>query len=243
MRSLIVADIHSNLEAFQAVLDDAQVQGGFDEIWSLGDIVGYGSDPNPCIELLLRYSQSSVAGNHDWAAIGKLSLDEFNLVAAEANQWTRTQLSPDSVGFLSGLPLRIEKYNFTMVHGSPVDPIWEYVLSLSTAWASFRHFDTSWCLVGHSHIPFICALLEDRCVFLDFPIGDPVEIKDHRLIINPGGVGQPRDGDPRASYAIFDSLEQSITRFRVEYDVATTHKKILDSGLPLYLAERLKYGK
>ena len=241
--TLIVADIHSNLEAFQAVLQDAEGHGGFQEIWVLGDIVGYGSDPGPCIELLRQYGHYSVAGNHDWAAVGKLSLEEFNPIAAEANRWTAQQLSLDQVEFLSNLPIRLEREGFTMVHGSPVDPLWEYILSLSTAWASFQHFQTRYCLVGHSHIPFMCRQLEDRCAFLEFPVGAFVELKNERFIINPGSVGQPRDGDPRASYAIYDSDRDAIVRFRVEYDIAAAQEKIRCHGLPEFLAERLAYGR
>ncbi len=243
MKALIVADIHSNLEAFQAVLHGAEEHGGFAEIWSLGDLVGYGPDPGPCIDLIQQYEHVSIAGNHDWAAVGKLSLEEFNPIAAKANRWTEKQLSQEHKDYLSNLPIRIERQEFTLVHGSPVDPLWEYILSLSTAWTSFQHFQSKWCLVGHSHIPFICGLLEDRCGFLEFPIGDFVEIDSHRLIINPGGVGQPRDGDPRASYAIYDSEKEAIVRLRAEYDVPVTQKKILNNGLPAFLAERLSYGK
>ena len=243
MRTLIVADIHSNLEAFQAVLQDAEYRGGFQEIWALGDIVGYGPDPGPCVDLLRQYEHHSVAGNHDWAAVGKLSLAEFNPIAAAANRWTAQQLSADQIKYLSALPLRLEREGFTIVHGSPIDPLWEYILSLSTAWASFQHFQTRRCLVGHSHIPFMCQQLEGRCAFTEFPVGANVELADERFIINPGSVGQPRDGDPRASYAIYDSDKTAVARFRVEYDIAATHKKIRCHGLPGFLAERLAYGK
>ncbi len=243
MKALIFADIHSNLEAFQSVLADAQEQGGFDEIWCLGDLVGYGADPGPCIDLLRQYEHFCIAGNHDWAAAGKLSLDEFNPLAARANLWTASQLSDEHKEYLANLPLRLEMQDFTLVHGSPVDPIWEYILSPSTAWTSFQHFRTKFCLVGHSHIPFMCALTEDRCIYVDFPIGTPVQLGELRLIVNPGSVGQPRDGDPRASYVIYDSAQNTLLRLRAEYAVKTTMVKILKAGLPPFLAERLSYGK
>ena len=243
MKALILADIHSNLEAFQSMLADAQARGGFDEIWCLGDVVGYGADPGPCIDLLRQHKHSCIAGNHDWASAGKLSLDEFNPIAAQANLWTASQLSDDHKQYLADLPLRLEMQDFTLVHGSPVDPIWEYIVSLSTAAISFQHFKTKYCLVGHSHIPFMCALLEDRCIYVDFPIGTPVHLGEHRLIINPGAVGQPRDGDPRASYVLYDSDKNTLLRLRAEYPVKTAMVKIVKAGLPPFLAERLSYGK
>ena len=243
MRVLIVSDIHSNLEAFQSVLSDAESRGGFDQVWSLGDLVGYGPDPGACIDLLRQYDSSSVAGNHDLAAVGKLSTEAFNAHAAEANHWTATQLTEEQAGYLGGLPLKIDVDEFTIVHGSPRDPIWEYVVSTATAVASFLHFDTNWCLVGHSHIPFICRPQEDGAAFLEFPLDTPFALGTDRLIINPGGVGQPRDGDPRASYAIFDSDAGAVFHYRVEYDIPKTQEKMRSHGLPEFLADRLSSGR
>ena len=243
MRSLIVSDIHSNLEALQAVLEDAWRRGGFDEVWSLGDLVGYGPDPGPCIELLRQYEHFAVAGNHDLASVGKLRLEEFNLYAAFANRWTSQQLSSKQVDFLANLPLRLEKSDFTIVHGSPRDPIWEYVVSIPSASASFRHFQTKRCLVGHSHIPFLCREVEGGCTFLEFPVDSFIKLGDERMIINPGGVGQPRDSDPRSSYAIYDSDYDAIAHHRVPYDITTTQEKMRQYGLPELLVERLSYGR
>ena len=243
MRALIVSDIHSNLEAFQSVIEDAEAHGGFDQIWSLGDLVGYGPDPAPCIDLLRRYDHRAVVGNHDLASIGRLSLDAFNPHAAEANRWTATQLSEDHLAYLGGLELKLELDEFTVVHGSPRDPIWEYVVSVDAAVASFFHFDTYQCLVGHSHIPFICRPAEEGAVFLDFPLDTPVSLGTDRLILNPGGVGQPRDGDPRASFAIYDSEAQAVVHRRVPYDIPVTQEKMRTHGLPEYLIERLDYGR
>ena len=243
MRILIVSDVHSNLEAFDSVIEDAGRLGGFSEIWSLGDLVGYGPDPVECVNLLNRYQHRSVAGNHDLASIGKLSLEAFNPHAAEANRWTATQISDVEVQALADLPLKLEIGDFTLVHGSPRDPIWEYVVSPAAAVASFLHFDTSWCLVGHSHIPFLCRPQENTAVFLQFPLDTPIALGDDRMIINPGSVGQPRDGDARASYAVYDTDASVIFHHRAEYDIAATQEKMTRLGLPEILIERLPNGR
>lgn len=243
MRVLIVSDVHSNLEAFQSVIDDAGRGKGFDQVWSLGDLVGYGPDPGECIDTIRRYDTRAVAGNHDLAATRKLSVESFNMYASKAALWTADRLTADQAAYLGGLPLKTELEDFTVVHGSPRDPIWEYVVTSAAAMASFLHFDTSRCLVGHSHIPFICRAQEDRAVFLDFPLDTPVSLGTDRLIINPGSVGQPRDGDPRASYAIYDSDEGAVYHYRAEYDIPKTQEKMSERGLPQYLADRLTYGR
>lgn len=243
MRALIVSDVHSNLEALGSVLRDAEERGGFDQVWSLGDLVGYGPEPGACIDLLRGYDCVAVAGNHDLASVGALSLEAFNSHAAAANRWTATQLTRDQADYLRGLPLKLELGEFTAVHGSPLDPIWEYVVSVSAAVTSFLHFDTSWCLVGHSHIPFLCRPVEESVVFMDFPLDTPVPLGADRVIVNPGGVGQPRDGDPRASYAIYDSGGRALVHHRVQYDIPATQRKMEERGLPRYLIERLAYGR
>ncbi len=243
LRTLIVSDIHSNLEALQSVIEDAENRGGFEQIWSLGDLVGYGPDPAACIDLLRRHNSTSVAGNHDLAAVGRLSLEAFNVYASAAVRWTTTQLTDDHVEYLRGLPLRFEEGDFTAVHGSPRDPVWEYVVSSASAKASFQHFETSRCLVGHSHLPFICRPQGNSAVFQEFPLDTPVPLKDDRVIINPGGVGQPRDGDPRASYAVFQSDTGAVSHHRAEYDIPSTQKKVEERGLPKYLSDRLPHGR
>ena len=243
MRALIVSDIHSNLEALESVLGDARSRGGFDQVWSLGDVVGYGPDPGPCIDLLLQHDLRAVAGNHDLAAIGRLSLEAFNPYAAAANRWTAGQLSAEQAEHLAGLELRLELDEFTVVHGSPRDPIWEYVVTVQAAVASFTHFDTYWCLVGHSHIPFVCRPSAQGAEFLQFPLDAPVTLDEQQVIINPGSVGQPRDGDPTASYAVYDSDASTVTHHRVEYDVAATQEKMRGHNLPQYLIDRLPLGR
>ncbi|MFQ5860820.1 MAG: metallophosphoesterase family protein, partial [Dehalococcoidia bacterium] len=161
MRALIVADIHSNLEAFQAVLEDAQSTGGFDEVWCLGDTVGYGPDPGPCIDLLRHHPHRAVAGNHDWGATGKIGIDDFNPYAAAACRWTAQQLTPEHQHYLLSLPETEQWGDFTLVHGSLRSPIWEYLVSPESALETFRLLKSRYCLVGHSHLPFICRELPE----------------------------------------------------------------------------------
>ena len=242
MKALILSDIHSNLEALESIIDDANGEGGFDELWALGDLVGYGPDPAACIDLLRQHDARCVAGNHDLAVSGRLGLEMFNEYAAAAARWTVGQLGKTDVEYLQGLPLRLEMHGFTAVHGSPRDPVWEYVVNSVAALAAFEDIGTPSCLVGHSHVPFICRLEGGAPAFRLATTG-PVQLGDGRAIINPGSVGQPRDGDPRASYAVYDSDAGTITHYRVEYDIVATQRKMRERGLPAYLAERLTYGR
>jgi len=241
MRYAVLADIHSNLEAFQAVLHDIDSRGGVEELWCLGDVVGYGPNPHECIELLRRYPHICVAGNHDWAAIGKLDTLQFNPEAAAACHWTAWQLSSEDDSYLSSLPLTITRNDFTLVHGSPREPIWEYLLEVESARANFDHFGTRFCLIGHSHRPMLFELDED-CRMLQLPDELPLGDSKRRLIVNCGSVGQPRDGDPRASYAILDTAAKELLHFRLTYDTDTTQAKMRVSDLPLRLINRLSVG-
>lgn len=239
----MLADIHANLAAFSAVLDDIERRGGVEEFWCLGDIVGYGPEPSQCIELLRKYKHICVAGNHDLAAIGKLDINSFNPDAAFACRWTAQQLSPEDIEYLNNLPLVIEKDDFTLVHGSPREPIWEYLISKGSAQENFAYFKTKFCLLGHSHIPFIFRQGEDgSCSFI--PLSDSIGqvLGSSRMIVNPGGVGQPRDGDPRASYAIYDSDSGVVRLYRVVYDINATQKKMVKNNLPMRLVVRLEHG-
>ncbi|TET86635.1 MAG: metallophosphoesterase [Dehalococcoidia bacterium] len=243
MRYAILADIHSNLAAFQAVLEDSEKRGGFEEIWCLGDVVGYGPDPRECIQLLRQHRHLCIAGNHDWAAIGEVDTSYFNPEAAAACHWTASQLSPEDIDYLRNLPLTLHQADFTLAHGSPREPIWEYVLSTQTAEANFAYFDTRFCLIGHSHVPLIFDLDQDNlCQLYQLPDELFLKQEESRLIINCGGVGQPRDGDPRASYAILDDEKGVIYHYRVNYNISTTQQKMIKAGLPLRLANRLSYG-
>jgi diadenosine tetraphosphatase ApaH/serine/threonine PP2A family protein phosphatase len=242
MRYAILADIHSNLAAFEAVLTDADGRGGFDKIWCLGDVVGYGPDPNECIKRLRQFEPVCIAGNHDWAAIGKMDTSEFNPVAAAAAHWTSEQLTAEDRDYLLGLPLTLREDDFTLAHGSPREPIWEYLLSTEAAQDNFAYFETAYCLVGHSHIPLIFELAADKAVYREFTEAN-LKLKEKRMIINPGGVGQPRDGDPRASYAIYDAEAHTLRRYRVEYDIPATQRKMAEQGLPTPLILRLSVGR
>lgn len=242
MRYAILGDIHANLTAFEAVLKDIEAKGGFDELWCLGDIVGYGPEPHACLELLRRYKPICIAGNHDWAAIGKISTSDFNPDAARACQWTGQQLTVEEVNYLQSLPLKLKQGDFTLVHGSPRQSIWEYLLSVDDACDNFSYFDTNFCLVGHSHVALIFHQNKaGNCFGARIPSEIKLGSEDYRLIINPGGVGQPRDGDPRASYAIYNSNSQIVYHYRVSYDITVTQKKMIEHKLPLSLVLRLNY--
>jgi len=243
VRHAILGDVHANLAAFEAVLEDMEARGGFDELWCLGDVVGYGPDPHACIELLRRYKHICVAGNHDLAAIGRIDASDFNREAARACEWTTQQLSAEDVDYLRGLPLRLERGGFTLVHGSPRQPVWEYVTSAAAACDNFPYFGTDFCLVGHSHIPLVFRQTEDGRCYREKTLGQTsLTSGQHRLIINPGAVGQPRDGDPRASYAVYDSSSHIVCHYRASYDVTATQKRMVENKLPLPLVLRLNYG-
>ena len=242
MRYAILGDIHGNLTAFEAVLRHAADRGGFDKIWCLGDVVGYGPDPHECIERLRQFEHVCVAGNHDWAAIGKMDTAEFNPVAALACHWTAQQLVAEDIDYLQNLPLSLCQDGFTLVHGSPREPIWEYLLSIEAAQDNFACFETAYCLVGHSHVPLIFELADNKAAYRMFPEGANLKLGKKRMIVNPGGVGQPRDGDPRASYALYDTEARTVHHYRVEYDISATQKKMAERGLPTPLILRLSVG-
>ena len=396
MRYAIFTDIHANLEALEAVLakiDELAKQEPVDEIWFLGDLVGYGPDPNTCITKLRERTNVIIAGNHDWAAVGKIDLEDFSAAARISAEWTATQLTEEHKEFLSNLPERIVKDECTLVHGSPYGPLWEYLTSEALAERSFQYFETRYCFVGHTHVPIIFqqpdqvssiptvplsengastsdAEQHTSTLFADMPPNDTLpdddeeettklaalrlpaaktavsseltqatlpttteaeedraatelpatnghrqnsddtkgtnttnniditndgleddteitapetiqnaeerlnnEIEEllellglsqslvqvtnemldppeghwqlptgYRAIVNPGGVGQPRDGDARAAFMIFDT-ERGFTFYRVSYDIEKTQEKIIKAGLPPYLATRLAYGR
>lgn len=242
MRILVISDVHANLVALDAVLADA---GTWDVVWSLGDLVGYGPQPNECIERLLDLEHVAIAGNHDWGALGKLDLAEFNVDARQANLWTRDRLSPRSWSFLDTLPEVLVEGEFTLAHGSPRYPIWEYIVYASVACLNFQHFATSTCLVGHTHLPVVFVWSSDEaedCRALPIHADGEVALGDERYIINPGSVGQPRDGDPRAAYLLLDTETRAIEHRRVAYDVGAVQALMRDAGLPSRSIARLEYG-
>jgi diadenosine tetraphosphatase ApaH/serine/threonine PP2A family protein phosphatase len=237
---LVIADVHANFPAFEAVLEQATVEAEIDTIWCLGDLVGYGARPAECIALLRRYSHLIVAGNHDLAAAGVLGTEDFNAVAAAAALWTAETLDEDSRAFIRGLPLTIIEGEFTLVHGSLRDPVWDYLTNATVAARHLAQQTTPYGLVGHSHVPLIFHedgrqhFLRDR---------DVVALEDSRFVANPGGLGQPRDGDPRAPYALLDLESRQLTFRRVAYDLALAQAAIRDAGLPDFLADRLSVGR
>lgn len=378
MRYAIFTDIHANLEALKTVLariDKLAQEQPIDQIWFLGDLVGYGPNPNECIETLRARTDVIIAGNHDWAAVGKLDLDDFSAAARISAEWTAKELTPEHREFLRGLPERLEIGECTLVHGSPYGPLWEYLTSEVLAERSFQYFNSRFCIVGHTHVPVIfqqpytlanepteklnpieentaemsavvltsqqaeqaenalreteqeastqaaLATFTDEAVlsthlngnelaetlktsaedggnnetepgehdFVAYEITNKTtpendiqhaedrlndEIEEllellglsqsmvqvtnemlsppedlweppqkYRAIINPGGVGQPRDGDPRAAFMIYDSEKNTFTFYRIPYDFEKTQEKIIQAGLPQYLAVRLAYGR
>jgi diadenosine tetraphosphatase ApaH/serine/threonine PP2A family protein phosphatase len=242
MRILILSDIHANLAAFQAVLNDAT--GQWDSIWFLGDLVGYGPNPNECVDLLCEYEHLGLAGNHDWAVLHKLEPEEFNPEARQAIKWTSRTLGPQAVAYLDSLPASTEQAPFTLAHGSPRAPIWEYITDLETALENFNHFTTPYCLVGHTHVPMLIWLDEAAEQVGGYvpAHGEKVPLERQRLILNPGSVGQPRDGDPRAAYALLDTGQMVWEYRRVVYDVTETQKQMRALKLPNKLVQRLAYG-
>jgi diadenosine tetraphosphatase ApaH/serine/threonine PP2A family protein phosphatase len=242
VRYLVLSDIHANLAALEAVLDDAP---DFDELWCLGDLVGYGPNPNECIERVRGFSHTSLAGNHDWAALGKLDLNSFNTVARAANEWTQQELTASSRTYLDGLSPSLQLDSFALAHASPREPVWEYIMDATTACQNFEYFSASFCLVGHTHVPVLFERLEERqrCNTVLPPLPDPVELGPRRAIINPGSVGQPRDGDPRASYALLDTEEKTWAFHRVPYPIEITQERMRARGLPRRLVNRLEIGR
>jgi diadenosine tetraphosphatase ApaH/serine/threonine PP2A family protein phosphatase len=242
MKYAVLADVHANLTALEAVLKDTQDRGGVDEMWCLGDIVGYGPDPQQCIDLVRQRCSACVAGNHDLATIRKIGTVQFNIAAGEAIEWTRKQVKPEDVEYLESLPLTIEIGDFTLTHGSPHDPIWEYILSEAEADENLKSFKTRYCFIGHSHLPLLFEC-EKSCTLSEPADGMVIKPGEKRLIINPGSVGQPRDNDPRASYAVYDEELGTITLHRVRYDIAAVQLRMKTAGLPEKLINRLVMGQ
>ncbi len=246
---LLISDVHGNLPALDAVLEDAELHGGYEAVWVLGDSVGYGAQPNEVVERLRALPElSMVKGNHEEAALGEISIVDFNPVAAAAAIWTANHLDESSRGFLRQLSERVVDRSVTLCHGSPRDPIWEYLFSVHTAADNLGFFDTDGCVHGHTHVPSVFGQHDElswRAV--QAHDGDLEELNFKRWFVNPGSVGQPRDGDPRASYALLhcdEASDRSTVEFhRVEYDIAKAQNLIFDAGLPLQLGYRLSEGR
>ncbi len=242
MRILIVSDIHSNYVALQAVLDDA---GSYDQLWCLGDTIGYGPDPNHCADFIQHRADLAINGNHDLACIGELDLDDFNPDARSANIWNRNQLKKEYHNWLRSLsPMHRVNDQFTIAHASPRDPVWEYLLAPEQASVNFTYFDTQVCFIGHSHVQlgFRMAPNEHSTRFLPDEMR-VIDLNDEaRFFINPGSVGQPRDYDARAAYVILNTDTNTVRFHRVEYDIARTQQKMQVADLPPNLIRRLEFG-
>ena len=242
MRVAVVSDIHGNLTALDAVLAAIDADPP-EELWCLGDLVGYGARPNECCAAVEARAHFCLAGNHDLAVRGTIDLAEFSGDAGTAASWTRDVLAPGALAFLNGLEPEGKRANVAMFHGSARDPVWEYVLTEDAALATLAAVDEAIVLVGHSHAALHVSIRGDDVGDGLSPEGTEVDLADARTLLNPGSVGQPRDGDPRAAYLVLDLAARTASFRRVEYDVARTQAEIREAGLPETLAARLETGQ
>ncbi|MBI3600219.1 MAG: metallophosphoesterase family protein [Nitrospinae bacterium] len=242
MRYAIFSDVHSNLEAFQSVLQEIE-KLHVDKRLFLGDIVGYGANPNEAIDLLKGTADVTLAGNHDFAAIDMTDVSYFNPHAKEAILWTKDVLTPAHKEFLKGLPVDTVVDSITLAHSSPKEPqMWHYIFNIFDAIENFEYFNTRLCFIGHSHHPVVIErnsegktnASKDQIIQLN---------EASKYIINAGSVGQPRDKNPQACFVIYDSGNMTVEFKRVQYDIASAQEKMRKEGLPDYLIERLAYGK
>ena len=240
MRVAVLSDVHSNLRALEAVLAEIDA-GGFDEIWFLGDLVGYGPKPNECAALLQDRAAVCLAGNHDLVVLGKIPIDAFAGDAAAAARWTQTVLDDSARAFLETLRPQASAPGADLFHGSPRDPVWDYVLSDAAAATAFALTATPLVLVGHSHVALEISNGEAPRGG-QAPAGTVLELGRVRRLLNPGSVGQPRDGDPRAAWLEIDIAAGRATFRRTIYPVERTQAEMRDVGLPEVLAARLEHG-
>jgi diadenosine tetraphosphatase ApaH/serine/threonine PP2A family protein phosphatase len=241
MRIAVISDIHANLHALQSVLADVDRES-VDEIWCLGDIVGYGPKPNECCDLIRERTAISLCGNHDLAALGLLDVAEFSGDAATAARWTAGVLGNDQRAWLASLTPYGSREGAELFHASPRDPVWEYVLSEEVALLSLEATTAPLVLVGHTHVALALALDGGQIDGGLAPGGVTVELDGRRFLVNPGSVGQPRDGDPRAAWLLVDTSEATAGFRRVAYPIEETQKEMRDAALPETLAGRLAHG-
>lgn len=242
MKVAVVSDIHGNYHALEAVLAEVASEAP-DELWCLGDVVGYGPDPNRCCETVERLVSLCLAGNHDLAVIGSLSVDEFNDDAAAAVRWTRTVLGDEAAAFLRSLEPAAERSGAALFHGSPLNPVWDYVLSEEGARASLEMVSAPVVMVGHSHVALAIGYDGRTITGGVARNGDEIDLSASRWLLNPGSVGQPRGGDPRAAWLLLDLDAGRGSYRRTEYPIALTQAGIHAAGLPGSLAARLAVGQ
>jgi diadenosine tetraphosphatase ApaH/serine/threonine PP2A family protein phosphatase len=242
MRAAVVSDIHSNLHALEAVLAAIEAEAP-DELWCLGDLVGYGPRPNECCAAVAERADVCLAGNHDLVVLGTLDIADFAGEAAAAAQWTRSVLDEEARAFLAPLEPEARRHDVALYHGSGRDPVWEYVLSDDAAWWTFQAAPEPLVLVGHSHVPLMISFDGDSLAGGLADDGAEIDLSQQRWLLNPGSVGQPRQGDPRAAYVLLDLDAQRATFRRVEYDVGRTQSEMREAGLPEMLAARLELGQ
>ena len=242
MRILVISDIHANFTAFEAVL--AHCDGEWDFVWCLGDVVGYGPDPNECVDRLKELPQLCLAGNHDWAALNRLDVRTFNPDARRAVEWTQATLTDENTRWLEALPVTFVIDEFTLVHASPREPIWEYILEPSIAALNFPHFETPYCLVGHTHQPVIYTVSDESGDAASaMPLyNEPRTLNGKRQIINPGSIGQPRDQNPDAAYGLLDLSTGVFEHRRIPYNIKAVQRRMHDFKMPERLITRLEHG-
>jgi diadenosine tetraphosphatase ApaH/serine/threonine PP2A family protein phosphatase len=239
----ILSDIHGNRHAFEAVLADVR-QAGAEEIWCLGDLVGYGADPNDCVALAREHTTLCLAGNHDLAVTGELPMDEFSRGAAIAARWTQDVIAPEHAEFLRSLQPQARVAGVGLYHASPRDPVWEDVLSTLLAELCLEAQEDRLCFVGHSHVALSFSRETGEVASGQARReGEVLDMAGGEWLVNPGSVGQPRDGDPRAAWMLLDSDSANATWMRTEYDIAGAAAAIRAARLPDSLAERLEYGQ
>jgi diadenosine tetraphosphatase ApaH/serine/threonine PP2A family protein phosphatase len=243
MRIALLSDVHGNLPAFEAVLADVDASGA-EEVWCLGDLVGYGAEPDGCVALARERCDLCLAGNHDLVVTGEIDIADFSSSAAVAAEWTRENISPEALEFLRELKPELDGRAIGLYHASPRDPVWEYVLSTWQADECMDLMEPRVGAVGHSHVAlWFCRTAEGEVDGDVAKGGFERDLGDGQWLLNPGGVGQPRDGDPRAAWLLLDTEGWSAHWRRVEYPIDDAARAIEQAGLPHVLAERLYHGK
>lgn len=241
MKILIITDIHANQVALETVLEEAD---GYEAVWCLGDVVGYGPNPNECVDIVKDLPGIiCLTGNHDAAAINRMDISTFNPEARQSIEWTQKELTPESISFLEDRPETMVIDHITLAHGSPRQPVYEYLLDTRAATENFEYFENDFCFVGHTHLPVIFHLKKGELMSgLMIPQVNGSTPLAPRAILNPGSVGQPRDRDPRAAYVIFDPDANTWEYRRIEYDIVETQKRMETHNLPERHVVRLESG-